>query len=153
MSLGRYARLDQLAGRSSLLAKAGFFPARTAIFSWMETPYCMVESVAAGNAMCCARLGILAPPPPAEGIASVSGEARIGCDMRLLCDKECRGRSNAKNMITQRVLGLKADRNSSAWFENRNGPPRLESRAFEKTERWACASAQALACALNSKKN
>lgn len=125
LGLARNPRLEQLAGRASLLAAAKFCLTGTASRSYMETPYRTLESWSRERRVL-GKAEMLPGPKnnprfvvtniPEEGILSESGEVLVEGDVRSLYEKGYCGRGNAENMIKQMVLDLKSDRTSCSWM-------------------------------------
>ena len=125
LGMARNARLERLAGPSSLRAAASFCLTGVASRSYMETPYRTCTSWSRERRMLCKAETLPGPKNnprfvvtniPEEGILCESGEVLMEGGVRSLYEKGYCGRGNAENMIKQMVLDLKADRTSCSWM-------------------------------------
>ena len=125
LGMARNARLERLAGPSSLRAAASFCLTGVASRSYMETPYRTCTSWSRERRMLCKAETLPGPKNnprfvvtniPEEGILSEGGEVLMEGVVRSLYEKGYCGRGNAENMIKQMVLDLKADRTSCSWM-------------------------------------
>ncbi|MGA0854623.1 MAG: IS1380 family transposase [Luteolibacter sp.] len=125
LGMARNARLERLAGPSTLKAAAAFCLTGVASRSYMETPYRTCTSWSRERRMLCKAEMLpgtknnprfVVTNIAAEGILSGSGEVLVEGGVRSLYEKDYCGRGNAENMIKQMVLDLKADRTSCSWM-------------------------------------